>query len=52
LAALAGIEGDGLLVRSGRRIAMTDEGRPLVRAACARFDRYLKAGETRHSKAV
>jgi oxygen-independent coproporphyrinogen III oxidase len=52
IAALADMEADGLLVRTGRRVAMTDEGRPLVRAACARFDRYLKAGETRHSKAV
>ena len=49
---LADMEEDGLLVRSGRRVSMTPEGRPLVRAACARFDRYLKAGETRHSKAV
>jgi len=52
VAALAGMEADGLLTRDGRRITMTPEGRPLVRAACARFDRYLKAGETRHSKAV
>ncbi|HEY1720240.1 MAG TPA: oxygen-independent coproporphyrinogen III oxidase [Magnetospirillaceae bacterium] len=52
IAALADMEADGLLTRAGRKIAMTDEGRPLVRAACARFDRYLKAGETRHSKAV
>ncbi len=49
---LAGLEGDGLLTREGRRITMTEEGRPLVRAACAVFDRYLRAGETRHSKAV
>ncbi len=52
LAALAGLEADGLLIRQGRRITITDEGRPLVRAACAAFDRYLKVGETRHSKAV
>ncbi len=52
IAALADMESDGLLIRDGRKIAMTDAGRPLVRAACARFDRYLKAGETRHSKAV
>jgi oxygen-independent coproporphyrinogen-3 oxidase len=49
---LAGLESDGLLIRQGRRITITDEGRPLVRAACAAFDRYLKAGEVRHSKAV
>jgi oxygen-independent coproporphyrinogen-3 oxidase len=52
IAGLADMEADGLLTRQGRTIAMTAEGRPLVRAACARFDRYLKAGETRHSKAV
>jgi oxygen-independent coproporphyrinogen-3 oxidase len=49
---LAGLESDGLLIRQGRQITITDEGRPLVRAACAAFDRYLKTGETRHSKAV
>jgi len=49
---LADMEADGLVTRQGRRIAMTDFGRPLTRAACARFDRYLKAGEVRHSKAV
>ncbi len=52
MAALAPMEADGLLVREGMRIRMTEDGRPLVRAACAAFDRYLKAGETRHSKAV
>jgi oxygen-independent coproporphyrinogen-3 oxidase len=52
LAGLADMEADGLLRREGRRVAMTEFGRPLVRAACARFDRYLKHGETRHSKAV
>ncbi|MTJ80893.1 MAG: oxygen-independent coproporphyrinogen III oxidase [Telmatospirillum sp.] len=49
---LHGLEADGLLHRNGRRIVITDEGRPLVRAACAVFDRYLKMGEARHSKAV
>lgn len=43
---------DGLLIRDGHRITVTEEGRPLVRAACAAFDRYLKAGEQRHSRAV
>jgi oxygen-independent coproporphyrinogen III oxidase len=52
LDSLAGLEKDGLLVRSGRRLTITDEGRPLVRAACAAFDRYLQVGEARHSKAV
>ena len=43
---------DGLVEISGPKISLTEEGRPLVRAACAVFDRYLKAGEQRHSKAV
>ena len=49
---LAGLETDGLVVRQGRTVLVTDQGRPLVRAACAVFDRYLKPGEARHSKAV
>jgi len=40
------------LIRDGRKLTITEDGRPLVRAACAVFDRYLKAGEARHSKAV
>ncbi len=49
---LAPMQADGLLRREGRVLHITDEGRPLVRAACAVFDRYLKMGEARHSKAV
>jgi len=52
LETLAYMQADGLLVRDGRKITITEDGRPLVRAACAIFDRYLKAGEARHSKAV
>ncbi|MEO5372860.1 MAG: oxygen-independent coproporphyrinogen III oxidase [Alphaproteobacteria bacterium] len=52
LAALADLDGDGVVRRDGPRITMTDEGRPLVRAVCAVFDQYLKRGEARHSKAV
>ncbi|MBF0562773.1 MAG: oxygen-independent coproporphyrinogen III oxidase [Alphaproteobacteria bacterium] len=52
LASLAGLEQDGIIVRDGSRITVTDAGRPLVRAVCAVFDRYLKRGEARHSKAV
>jgi oxygen-independent coproporphyrinogen-3 oxidase len=43
---------DGLIVVEGRRLTMTEDGRPLVRAACAAFDRYLNQGEMRHSRAV
>ena len=49
---LDGLQADGLLIREGRRLTITEDGRPLVRAACAAFDQYLKAGEARHSKAV
>ncbi|MCC7168459.1 MAG: oxygen-independent coproporphyrinogen III oxidase, partial [Rhodospirillales bacterium] len=52
LASLAPLVGDGVAVIEGHRIRVTDEGRPLVRAICAAFDQYLKAGEQRHSKAV
>ncbi|MBI4968599.1 MAG: oxygen-independent coproporphyrinogen III oxidase [Rhodospirillales bacterium] len=52
LASLAPLAGDGVVTIEGRRIRVTDDGRPLVRAVCAAFDQYLKAGEQRHSKAV
>ncbi len=52
LDALAGLEADGVVVRTDRTICVTPAGRPLVRAVCAVFDRYLKTGEHRHSKAV
>ena len=48
------LQQDGLILVEGRRLTMTEEGRPLVRAACAAFDRYLHMGgeEKRHSRAV
>ncbi len=52
LASLAPMEADGLIIRDGRRITMTEEGRPLVRAACAAFDRYLNRDGIRHSRAI
>jgi oxygen-independent coproporphyrinogen-3 oxidase len=52
LDSLASLEADGLVAIDGRHIAVTLDGRTLVRAVCAVFDRYLKAGEQRHSKAV
>ncbi len=52
LAALAPLEADGLARVEGRRITVTEDGRTLVRAVCAAFDRYLTQGEQRHSKAV
>lgn len=52
LPALDPLEADGIVVRDGHRITVTELGRPLVRAVCAAFDRYLTQGEARHSKAV
>ncbi len=52
LDALTELEADGIIVRAGRTISVTPEGRPLVRAVCAVFDRYLKTGTHQHSKAV
>jgi len=52
LDSLAPLQADGLVTVHGHRIAVTHDGRTLVRAVCAAFDRYLKAGEQRHSKAV
>ena len=52
IARLAPMQADGLIVIEGRRLTLTEAGRPLVRAACAAFDRYLHQGEMRHSKAI
>ena len=43
---------DGLVTRNGDTLRMTAQGRPLVRAVAACFDRYLKKSEQKHSKAV
>ncbi|MBF0394236.1 MAG: oxygen-independent coproporphyrinogen III oxidase [Alphaproteobacteria bacterium] len=52
LPALAGLEADGMVIREGRRLRITTDGKPLVRAVAAVFDQYLRTGEQRHSKAV
>jgi oxygen-independent coproporphyrinogen-3 oxidase len=52
LPALIELEADGLAVRTGWRVRVTEKGRPLVRAVCAAFDAYLEAGASRHSAAV
>ena len=43
---------DGLVDFDGRRLAMTEEGRPFVRSIAARLDSYLRAGAPRYSIAV
>jgi oxygen-independent coproporphyrinogen-3 oxidase len=52
LPVLIELEADGLAVRTGWRVRVTEKGRPLVRAVCAAFDAYLEAGAGRHSAAV
>ncbi len=43
---------EGLVEINGRRISMTDQGRPLVRLVASTFDTYLAGGKARHSAAV
>ncbi len=52
---LARFEQDGLANWDGRRVAITEKGRPFVRSAAALFDAYLTAtsdDKPRHSRAV
>jgi len=49
---LCAIDGEGLVTFDGRRLAMTERGRPFVRAIASVFDTYLDAGQKRHSVAV
>lgn len=52
LGALAPLAADGLIEVEGRRVAVTEAGRPFVRLAAAAFDAYLGTGQARHSRAV
>jgi oxygen-independent coproporphyrinogen-3 oxidase len=49
---LDGMVADGVVEHDGSTIVITEGGRPLMRAVCAVFDRYLTAGTGRHSRAV
>jgi len=49
---LAPLRDDGIVAVDGRRIAVTEAGRPFVRLVAAAFDTYLRAGQARHSRAV
>ncbi len=51
-AELATLAGDGVLTRSGARVALTPAGQGLARVVAAVFDRYLAASAARHSVAV
>jgi oxygen-independent coproporphyrinogen-3 oxidase len=52
--ALEGFASDGLARWDGRRIEVTEKGRPFVRSVAALFDAYLRAApaEGRHSRIV
>lgn len=52
LARLAPVQADGLLVREGGRVRMTEAGQPFVRVACAAFDASLRPSAARHARAV
>jgi oxygen-independent coproporphyrinogen III oxidase len=50
--ALGALAGDGVLEVAGRRVSVTERGRPFVRLAAAAFDAYLNSSNARHSAAV
>jgi oxygen-independent coproporphyrinogen III oxidase len=52
VAALAYLVEAGMIEVVGRRIAITDRGRPFVRLVAAPFDAYLPLHKSRHSVAV
>lgn len=52
LAALRPLAEDQLVRIAGRRIVVTESGRPFVRLVAAAFDAYLGRGTARHSRAV
>ena len=43
---------DGVVVREGRHVRVTADGRPFMRLAASAFDAYLEKGAARHSVAV
>jgi oxygen-independent coproporphyrinogen-3 oxidase len=51
-ARLADMEADGILIRQGNRLRMTEVGQPFVRQVAACFDRYFTQGAARHSSTV
>jgi len=49
---LAAQAADGLVRWDGRRISITELGKPFVRAVAALFDPYFRAGTARHAATV
>ena len=52
LAALTPLAAERLAELEGKRITITEEGRPFVRLVAAAFDAYLAKARARHSVAV
>ncbi len=49
---LAQLSGEGVATQEGRRVAITEAGRPFMRLVASAFDAYLAARAARHSVAV
>lgn len=49
---LPALEQDGVIARADGQLALTDEGRPLVRFVCAAFDRHFSGASGRHSRGI
>jgi oxygen-independent coproporphyrinogen-3 oxidase len=49
---LAAMAADGIVAVEGSVVAVTERGRPFLRAVCAVFDRYLAPEAGRYSRAV
>jgi len=52
LSRLSPFEADGLLVRDGLRLSVTDVGRLVVRSICTAFDQHFEPEGGRHSKTL
>lgn len=52
LAKIDQLSNRGLVRRHGRKISVTESGKPFVRIVASVFDKYLAAGVSRHSRAV
>ncbi|AZG76185.1 oxygen-independent coproporphyrinogen III oxidase [Methylocystis rosea] len=51
-ASLEALADDGVIDVQGRRLAVTERGKPFVRLVAAAFDAYLQSAPARHSSAV
>jgi oxygen-independent coproporphyrinogen-3 oxidase len=49
---LYALDGEALVTFDGDRLALTERGRPFVRAIASTFDAYLAARGARHSVAI